>query len=174
MFHSIFVQLQNLVAFDAHRHALSYMHCFLYDSRSPTYFDFTELCIPPTISQYDVFQRKYSFARSLSKSRSNTSSPLCLGGQRAMYITKYPAMSTQQEDESAYNAVFQKKKMQLPTNASKEDYLDDCLEPLSPRVDVLDGSSDNATSMTTFAYGIISYCTGALRPASYGVWGGGS
>ena len=56
-------------------------------------------------SEYDVFQNQACKAISLSKLGSNSNSQLCISGQKAMYITKYPTKSTQKEDESEYENV---------------------------------------------------------------------
>ena len=57
-------------------------------------------------SDYDVFQNQSCTAISLSKLGSNSNSQLCISGQKAMYITKYPTKSTQKEDQSEYKNVL--------------------------------------------------------------------
>ena len=78
-------------------------------------------------SEYDVFQNQCCIAVSKSKLGSNSNSQLCLGGLKAMYITKYPTKDTQKEDEGEYENVLHYTKTRL---ADKR-FENDCSEALS-------------------------------------------
>ena len=81
----------------------------------------------PKRSEYDVFQNQYCKAISLSKLGSNSNSQLCVNGQKAMYMTKYPTKSTQKEDESAYENVLHYSSLRLGDRR----FDNDCSEAMS-------------------------------------------
>ena len=83
--------------------------------------------IIPKRSEYDVFQNQCCTAISLSRLGSNSNSQLCVSGQKAMYITKYPTKSTQKEDEGEYENVLHYSSVRL----SDRRFDNDCSEAMS-------------------------------------------
>ena len=57
-------------------------------------------------NQCDVFMNQYNKAISMSRLGSNSNSQCSPNGQKAMYCTKYPTKSTQEEEESEYGNVL--------------------------------------------------------------------
>ena len=55
---------------------------------------------------YDVFMNHYNKAIPMSRLGSNSNSQCSINGQKAMYCTKYPTKSTQEEEESEYGNVL--------------------------------------------------------------------
>jgi len=94
-------------------------------------------------SEYDVFQNQACRAISLSKLGSNSNSQLCISGQKAMYITKYPTKSTQKEDESEYENILHYTSLRLGDRRFEHD----CSEALSRAIGAsLAHSSSNIIS----------------------------
>jgi PIF1-like helicase/Helitron helicase-like domain at N-terminus len=58
-------------------------------------------------NEFDVFMNQYCRPISLSRLGSNSNSQLCINGQKAIYVTKYPTKSTQEEDEGEHENVLQ-------------------------------------------------------------------
>ena len=68
---------------------------------------YTQYKIISQRSQHDLFMNSYCTAVANCKALagSNSNSQICIDGQQAFYVTKYPTKSTQEEDASEYARV---------------------------------------------------------------------
>ena len=76
-----------------------------------TSYQFFDIIAIP--SNYDVFKNRYCANISMSNILTNSTSQLSLNDFKRMYITKYPTMQSQKEDDTEYYQILQYTKTKL-------------------------------------------------------------